>query len=234
MEISPTYKKRVEILREFGEEPTSAKGRWRISDLRSRGIVTPISRTWCRIAQERRFVIEQGDREKELVRIARKIADTVCVWSIRELNPLVIHQRMRRLIFVEVEKGAMNRVFEEFLDQRFRNVYLETDTKWVMAHVGGSNYDVFVRQLVTRAPLEDVKKGIPSLEKIIVDLFEDGFVYGLSRSPDLAQLIRNAFTTYSIDIRTLRTYARRRGNYDHLSQFIEWLAVVPPEVLHDP
>ena len=234
MEISPTYKKRVEILREFGEEPTSANGRWRISDLRSRGIVTPVSRTWCRIGQERRFVIQQGDREKELVRIARRIAENVCAWSIRELNPLVVHQRTRRLIFVEVEKGAMKRVFEEFLDQRFRNVYLETDTKWVMSHVGGSDYDVFVRQLVTRAPLEDVKKGIPSLEKIIVDLFEDGFVYGVSRSPDLAHLIRNAFSTYSIDVRTLRTYARRRGNYDHLSKFIEWLAVVPPEVLRDP
>lgn len=228
------YRRREDVLGELGVSKSTANGRWRISDLREKNILTPVSRTWCVIKPERRFVIHQGNRERDLVRIVMEIADTYCVWSIRELNALMMHQRIRRLIFVEVDKGATKRVFEEFVDRRIRNVILQTDTKWVLSHIGGTDFDVIVKPIVSRAPLEDAKRGTPSLEKIIVDLFEDGQVYGVSRSTDLAHIIRMAFTDFTIDLRTLRTYAKRRGVFEHLLKFISWLNIVPKEVLDDP
>lgn len=135
---------------------------------------------------------------------------------------------------MEVGRDDQRMVFDRLRMERFRNVILETDTKWVVDHIGGSDFDVVVRPLVGKAPLEDPKKGIPTLEKIIVDLFVDGQVLAGITPSDLAHLIEMAFSEYSIDIRVLRSYARRRGSWAKLLSYVEWLKVVPTEVLRDP
>ncbi len=77
-------------------------------------------------------------------------------------------------------------------------------------------------------------RGTPTLEKIIVDLFIDGQVLAGIAQSDLEHLINLAFTVYTIDIRVLRAYARRRNILDKLMLYIEWLKVAPAEVLRDP
>lgn len=194
----------------------------------------PVSRTWCRVGPERRFHLQQTSRDIELARVVRPLVDNYCVWSLTAINPLLIHQRARRLTLVEVARDDRRMVFERLRSERFRNVILETDTKWVVDHVGESDFDVIVRTLVGKSPLEDAKKGIPSLEKIIVDLFVDGQVLLGVAPSDLAHLVGLAFSEYSIDVRVMRSYARRRAAWDKLVSFIEMLQVAPSEVLRDP
>lgn len=194
----------------------------------------PVSRTWCRVGAENRFELQQSSRDLELARVVRHLVDTYCVWSLTALNPLFIHQRLRRLTLVEVEKADQRMVFERIRSERFRNVILETDVRWVVDHVGASDFDVVVRQLVTKAPMEHQQKGVPTLEKILVDLFVDGQGLAGIAPSDLEHLTYLAFTVYTIDIRVLRGYARRRSAWERLRSYLEWLKVAPVEVLHDP
>lgn len=111
---------------------------------------------------------------------------------------------------------------------------LKTNPGWVVDHVGGSDFDVVVRSLIVKAPLEDATKGIPTLEKIIVDLFVDGQVLLGIVPSDFDHLVGMAFREFTIDIRVLRSYARRRAAWDNLQAYIEYLNIVPSEVLRDP
>lgn len=234
MNIYPPYVSRSEVLSRYATTPDTGIGRWHINSLRKKGEIVPVSRTWCREGPEHRFVLQRSHRDLELARLVRQLADNYSVWSLTALNPLFIHQRIRRLTLVEVEKADQWMVFERIRSERFRNVILETDLKWVVDHVGGSDFDVVVRQLTTKAPMEYKQKGIPTLEKILVDLFIDGQVLaGIART-DLDHLINLAFSVYTIDIRVLRGYARRRSVWEHVSSYLEWLKVAPTEVLHDP
>lgn len=234
MIIFPIYKTRQEILKGYGVTPDSDAGRWRISALRKEGYIVPVSRTWCRVGPDRRFHLRQTSRDIQLVRVVRPLVDSCCVWSLTSINPLLVHQRTRRLTLVEVARADRRLVFERLRSERIRNVILETDTKWVIDHIGESDFDVVVRTLVGKSPLEDAKKGIPSLEKIIVDLFVDGQVLlGVAQS-DLTHLVRMAFSEFCIDVRVMRSYARRRATWDKLVSFIEMLQFVPSEVLRDP
>lgn len=194
----------------------------------------PVSRTWCRTGPEHQFELLQTSREGEIARVVRTLVDRYCIWSLTALNPLLVHQRLRRLTIVEVERDDQRMVFERLRSEKFRNVILETDTKWVMDHVGGSDFDVIVRKLITKAPIKNSLRGTPTLEKIIVDLFIDGQVLAGIAQSDLEHLINLAFTVYTIDIRVLRAYARRRNILDKLMLYIEWLKVAPAEVLRDP
>lgn len=221
-------------MQKYGVSPDSGVGRWRISILRKDGHITPISRTWCRVGPERRFQLQQTSRDIELARAVRPLVDSFCVWSVTAINPLLIHQRLRRLTLVEVGRNDQRMVFERLRSERFRNVILDTDTRLVVDHVGDSDFDVVVRSLVVKAPLEDSKKGIPSLEKIIVDLFVDGQVLLGIGSSDLDHLIGLAFSEYTIDVRALRSYAHRRATWNKLLTYIEWLKAAPSEVLRDP
>ena len=234
MEIIPEYIKRAEVLDRYGATPESGLGRWRTNQLRAEGMIFPVSRTWCRTGPEHPFEMLPTSREIEIARVVRAVVDRYCVWSLTALNPLLVHQRLRRLTIVEVERDDQRMVFERLRSEKFRNVILETDTKWVMDHVGGSDFDVIVRQLVTKAPIKDKLRGTPTLEKIIVDLFVDGQVLAGIAPSDLVHLIELAFSVYTIDIRVLRGYARRRNVLDKLMSYLEWLHVAPAEVLRDP
>lgn len=234
LESSPSYTSRAEVLSPYGITPDSVAGRVRLSLLRKAGQIVPVSRTWCRVGPERRFELQQTSRDLALTRAVRQLVDEYCVWSLTALNPMLIHQRTRRLTLVEVGRNDQRMVFEQLRAERFRNVILETDTKWVVDHVGASDFDVVIRPLASKAPLEDKRRGIPSLEKIIVDLFIDGQILAGIAQSDLSHLIALAFSSYTIDIRMLRSYARRRRMWSRLLSYMEWLKVAPTEVLRDP
>ena len=205
-----------------------------MNQLRTEGLIVPVSRTWCRTGPEHQFELHQTSREVELARVIRTLVDRYCVWSLTALNPLLVHQRLRRLTIVEVERDDRRMVFERLQSEKFRNVILETDAKWAMDHVGGSDFDVIVRKMITKAPMKNKLRGTPTLEKIIVDLFIDGQVLAGIAPSDLVHLIKLAFSVYTIDIRVLRAYARRRNVLDKLISYLDWLKVAPAEVLHDP
>ncbi len=234
MEKYPPYVSRSEVLSRFAVSPETGIGRWHINALRKKGEIVPVSRTWCRVGPEHRFVLEQASRDIEIMRVVRPLVENFSVWALTALNPLLVHQRLRRLTLVEVDKADKRMVFEHLRSERIRNVLLETNLEWVADHVGASDFDVVVRQLVTKAPLENKQKGIPTLEKILVDLFIDGQVLAGIAPSDLEHLIDLAFTQYTIDIRVLRGYARRRNTWERLQSYLEWLKVAPAEVLRDP
>lgn len=228
------YVRREQVLVNYKTTPETGIGRWHISNLRKKGEIVPVSTTWCRVGSERRFLLQRSSRETEIVRVVRPLVDRFCVWSLTALNPLLVHQRLHRLTLVEVDKADQRMVFDRLRDARFRNVILGVDRQWTADQVGGSDYDVVVQQLISKAPLENKQKGIPTLEKIIVDLFVDRQVLTGVSSSDLDHLVRVAFTEYTIDVRVLRGYAHRRSTWDRLQAYLEWLQVAPREVLNDP
>lgn len=138
------------------------------------------------------------------------------IWHVSEINFLAQQLINKDTIYVEVERDAVDAVFEK-LREKF---------KYVLR--GKTNDDVYhgesiivVRPLVTGSPVQLVKN-VPTttIEKLLVDLFCDKefeFLHG----NELTQIFKNAFSKYTINIDKLLRYASRKAKRDQLSEFIK-------------
>lgn len=138
------------------------------------------------------------------------------IWHISEINILAQQLINKDTIYVEVERVAVDAVFEK-LREKF---------KYVLR--GKSNDDVYygesvivVRPLVTGSPVQVVKK-VPTttIEKLLVDLFCDK-EFEFLQGNELTQIFKNAFSKYTINTDKLLRYASRKAKRDQLSEFFK-------------
>ncbi|MBP1677216.1 MAG: hypothetical protein H6Q20_1775 [Bacteroidetes bacterium] len=138
------------------------------------------------------------------------------IWHISEINPVSQHLINKDTYYVEVERDAINAVFEQ-LREKF---------KYVLR--GRTNEDVYfgesviiVRSLVTGSPTQSINKfPTTTIEKLLVDLFADKefeFLHGY----ELTHIFNNAFSKYTINIDKLLRYASRKAKREQISEFIK-------------
>jgi hypothetical protein len=138
------------------------------------------------------------------------------IWHISEINSVSQHLINKDTYYVEVERDAIDAVFEQ-LREKF---------KYVLR--GKTNEDVYlgesvivVRSLVTGSPTQLVSN-VPTttIEKLLVDLFSDKdfeFLQGY----ELTHIFNNAFSKYTINIDKLLRYASRKAKRGQIAEFIK-------------
>jgi hypothetical protein len=138
------------------------------------------------------------------------------IWHISEINSVSQHLINKDTYYVEVERDAIDAVFEQ-LREKF---------KYVLR--GKTNEDVYfgesvivVRSLVTGSPTQSRNK-VPTttIEKLLVDLFADK-EFEFLQGYELTHIFNNAFSKYTINIDKLLRYASRKAKRDQISEFIK-------------
>lgn len=136
--------------------------------------------------------------------------------NISEINFFSQHLINKDIYYVEVERDAVDSVFEQLRDKY----------KYVLR--GKTNEDVYfgkgilaVRSLTTGSPTQ-VVRNVPTttIEKLLVDLFSDKefeFLHGY----ELTHIFNNAFSKYTINLNRLLRYASRKEKRKVISEYIK-------------
>ena len=126
---------------------------------------------------------------------------------------------------VEVEKEYLQSAFE-LLKTKLSNVILIKPSKKERINYWTPNA-IYLEELFSRSPTTE--DGSFATEKLIVDLLFDETIYSLYSGKDIESAIEVICTSYTINYRTLLSYAKRRGKKEQLLNRIR--QYFPKEVL---
>lgn len=138
------------------------------------------------------------------------------IWHISEINTLSQHLINKDILYVEVERDAIDAVYEQLREKH----------KFVLK--GTTDEDVYfdeskivVRPLVTASPLQVVKKvQTITIEKLLVDLFVDK-EFEFLQGNELTHIFMNAFSKYTVNTDKLLRYASRKEKRITIANYID-------------
>ena len=141
----------------------------------------------------------------------------VCVYEGPWISPLLHHMASNQTIYIDVEKDASEFVFDHLKSDGV-NAYYKPDEDMVYRYINLDERNVFVKNLVSEAPLQKID-GIPvsTLEKILVDIYCDkDFSY--MQCSEYMRIAENAITLFNINKTKILRYAKRRGAKEELEE----------------
>lgn len=201
-------------------KPTITKStvNWRIYTLVKIDIIKRIGRGKYKCGQESTFTPHISQKALKINSFMKTNFPYLnyIIWHISEINLVSQHLINKDTYYVEVERDAIDAVFEQ-LREKF---------KYVLK--GKTNEDVYfgesvivVRLLVTGSPTQSITK-VPTttIEKLLVDLFADK-EFEFLQGYELNHVFNNAFSTYTININKLLRYASRKAKRDQILEFIK-------------
>ncbi|GAB4321186.1 MAG: hypothetical protein Kow00127_13540 [Bacteroidales bacterium] len=200
---------------------------WRIHDLIKRDIIKPLKRGVYVISLKSKFKTEISPHLLNIVKLLSEKFDEVrySIWETSWLNEFVQHQTSKSTLFIETEKGFEETFFYLIKDNSHRDVFLNPDKRTIDLYLAESNQPVVIKKLVTRAPLikrteNEIRYYIPTLEKILVDLFVEKRLYFYLQGGELGHIYINALSKYTINFTRMFSYAKRREKEHDLRQFM--------------
>ncbi len=137
------------------------------------------------------------------------------------LNEWLNHQLRRNTIFIEVERFYSESFFQ-YLKTKIA-VPLLFEPSWHDFTLYSGEITVVVQNLVTQSPI-DKQNHRPKIEKLLVDLLSKDLLSLMISDEDRMMMIKEIATTYLINPKTARAYAKRRKNEETL---IKVLKTVP-------
>ena len=147
-----------------------------------------------------------------------------CVYQGDIIAPLQHHLSSNRVVYVETDRDSAETVFN-FLKDKNYDAYLRPDKNMIYRYVDMDNRVIFVKNLVSEAPLQEVSGvPMPTLEKLLVDILRDTDFFYLQGS-ESDRIIENAFNLYAINRNRLFRYAGRRKVKDELSSILDNLNI---------
>ena len=200
---------------------------WRIYDLKNRNIIKTLKRGVYVISFKPGYkpVISPN-----LLRIAKQLSERFneidhSIWETAWLNEFAQHQINRSALIVEIEKGFEESLYYELKEFGHRDLFLNPDEKEIDFYIAESNQPVIVKNLLTRSPVlkrteKKIKFYVPTLEKILVDLFAEEKLFYYVQGSELIHIYENAITSYTINFTKLFSYAKRRKREQDIKQFI--------------
>lgn len=195
---------------------------WRILTLKEKGIITNVARGVYTLNAKKDFapaISEDLKNVFDIVHTAFPYAEQ-CISDSAWFNDLMVHQVLKTMIILEVEKDAAMSVFN-LLAEQGKRVFYEPDVKTLEYYVQTVIQPVIVKQLISQAPLD---KGqmitIPRLEKLLVDLIAEPELYNAQLS-ELNHIYRNANEKYNINQSSLLRYAGRRNRRKELEKLFK-------------
>ena len=141
----------------------------------------------------------------------------VCVYEGAWISPLLHHIASNQTIYVEVEKDASEFVFDHLRADGVKAFY-KPDQDMVYRYINLAERNVFVKNLVSEAPLQKVDDiPVSTLEKMLVDIYCDPDFSYLQGS-EYVRIAENAMTIFNINKTKLLRYAKRRGVKEELEK----------------
>lgn len=191
---------------------------WRIFSLVENGIIQRIGRGRYKLGAGRIMIPLISAKA---IRVNKSMKSNFpylnyIIWHISEVNHLSQHLINKDICYVEVERDAIDSVFELLRE------------KYKYALRGKSNDDVYfgesvivVRALVSGSPTQEVNN-VPTttIEKLLVDFFTDK-EFDFLQGNELTHVFTNAFEKHTINMDKLLRYASRKGKRTPIAEYID-------------
>ena len=140
------------------------------------------------------------------------------IFELVQLNEFVNHQIAHNIVFVSVEGGLEEDVFNTLWERHKGSILLKPDVDELFRYMNGDM--VVIVKLTTESP-----KGIDvfwdtRLEKMLVDVAVDKLLRKIVYSGEYPVIYQDAFSKYVIDKSVMVRYARRRGALVKYREFL--------------
>ncbi len=209
---------REDLLNWLHEVYPEASGKtlaWRISDLKSRGIIDSPGRGVYRLEQGTPFLPNLGNLAKRIALLLARELPLVksCIWETRWISNWMELQPPYNWTIVETEKEVLESVFTS-LTGLSKKVFLDPDQKVVDLYILSLNEAVIVKPLRSESPTISIGKITSAApEKILVDIVAEPDVFRAQQG-ELDRIYANAFKEVRINQTKMLRYASRRRKYD--------------------
>lgn len=189
--------------------------------LKKNGVIDNVSRGIYTVGKIQLFTPKINNELKKIASRIRKEFPfvTYCVWNSSWLNDLMLHQPFRNFTIVEIEKVAVEQVFNE-LNSSFQNTFINPDEIFFERYISSLENVIIVKNLYSEAPI--LKRNdltIPTLEKILVDIVIDDTLFAAQQG-ELNFMYKTAFNKYDINESKMKRYAARRNRETEVEKLI--------------
>lgn len=205
--------------------PNQDTFRWWIHYLRSKKVLSLLDKNTYSLQYKPSYQPQPNMVQQQLYDLVREQFPhlTICIWTTQWLNEFMLHQPNKFMTFVEVEKQAVESVFYWLQDKQIPQVFVQPQQKEIELYIAGSDNCVVVQALKTKAPLQVVEHlTVPTIEKIVVDIFADEVLFQAYQGSELAFMMNNIERKYELNTTKLLSYASRRGKKQELQDFIHY------------
>jgi len=197
--------------------------RWRVYALKNHGVINTLKRGVYVTKIKKNFEPIVG---KKLIQLFSKVQkefpySDMCIWETSWLNNFMVHQAFSGNIILEIDKDAAPAVFA-YLQEFHREVYLNPDKHEVNNYIISGQNNIIVKNLILTSPLKETQEIIiPTIEKIMVDLFADEELFVTYQGAELKNIYQEFFRIFNINQSTLRQYANKRHIKNTLIAFLK-------------
>lgn len=225
-----------DFYRQFEPDLKEPTFRWRIYHLKTKKIISSISRGLFTLSYKPAFKPNIGETERKIsTKIEKHFPDLMqCIWSTHIVNEFMLHIPGKFITILQVEKNALDPVYEFLKEQNFRNVYIQPEEKEIERYIYETGSAIILQSLISKAPTQKVKKVVTTtIEKMIVDLYCDKKLFRAFHGNELVHIINNAYSRYSIDFTKFFSYAKRRRKEIEIMEFLSDKTDIPKNILND-
>jgi hypothetical protein len=204
--------------------------RWRIHDLVKRKVIDQVKLGVFTVSNKETYLPVVSDKLARLSKIVAKEFDEVdyCLWSTEWLNGFTRHQLGKFFYVLEVEKDFVEEVFNAYFESKKYRVYLDPKEE-IMEKYVESEISIVIKPLISRSPKQKImvkdksrdKIFVPTLEKILVDVYSDAVTFYSIQGSELDTLFENAIKRYKINFTKLFSYAKRRNKENQIKSYLK-------------
>ncbi len=217
-----TREELFDFFRSFDPNLNEGTFGWRVYDLKKRNIIETIKKGVYQLVYKQKF---KPEPDKKIIAIGKILATPLCdyynIWSTSWLNEFIELQATSSMTILEVDKDSVERIFYSLKDKGYENVYLKPDEKVLDRYVSELTEAIVIKPMISRAPTQMVSKvAVPTLEKILVDLYCDEKIFFAFQGNQLNKIFEGAFEKYGINLSRLFNYAKRRSREESVKQFL--------------
>jgi hypothetical protein len=198
---------------------------WRLYDLKHKNIIQEIKKGYYKVSDKKLYKPTLDEKIKEIYyNVTKEFYDSrFVVWSSSWLNEFTLHQTFQNFYLFESSYETTESVFYKMKELGIPNVFLRPDKEQIAKYAIGMDSPIIITNLIMKAPVKKMNKIlVPTLEKILVDLYSDQNTFYMYQGNELREIFRNALKKYLLNYTKLFHYARRRGKEIDLKNFIEF------------
>jgi hypothetical protein len=196
---------------------------WRLFDLKKKGTIQEVRKGIYKISQKQKYKPFIDERIKEIYKtIAGQYSEIkLVIWSTSWINSFSLHQTFQNFIILETEGDVLESLFYKMKEMKLPNVFLKPDASMLERYIVGEQEPIVIKNLITKAPTKKLDHIIvPTVEKILVDLFADEKIFYMYRGHEMKEIFRNAITLYEINFTKMLYYANRRGKRIEMENYL--------------
>lgn len=146
----------------------------------------------------------------------------------------MLHIPGKSMTLIEVEKEAIEPVYHFLKSRELTDVFINPSKAEISRYVNEAQSPIVVIPLITKAPVNREDKTIlPTLEKLMVDLFCDKDLFIAYQGTELSHIFNMAYSRYAIDLTRLFSYAERRRKRDAIRTYLAEKTDIPVNLRHD-